>query len=139
MGTDAPRRNPPPPPNSSTSSDSWVGKRWGCLPSESHVPLKARPDPSAARRALHCEGHRRGNGGRTCQPSLCARNTYELYREHVSSHVRYQRSPVIAVLFCFFVFDAPSEEEQFNAVATRSMIRPRKTALLHTSIFGILS
>lgn len=109
-GTDAPPPHARPPPlNSLTSPGSGTcghtsrprrrTPEWANagVPSESHLSLKATPDLSAVCRGLHCEGHRQGNGGRTCQPGLCARNTYELYRKDVSSRVRYQRSPVTAV------------------------------------------
>lgn len=69
------------------------------VPSESHLSLKAIPDLSAVCRALHCEGHQQANGGRTCQLSHCALNTYELYWEHVSAHVHYSH---LTPVFCFF-------------------------------------
>lgn len=102
-----------------TSLESWVGK---CrVPSENHLSLKAKPDLRAVCRALHCEGQRRGNGGRTCQLSHCARNTYELYWEHVSSHVHYQRSPVTSVFFFkhFRWIVAHKLEEKLSVIQNR--------------------
>lgn len=90
----------------STSLNSWVGNvgvrgvLWGGAPSESHLSLKAIPNLGAVCRALYREGRRQGNGGRTCQLSHCARNTYwELYWETSALMSVNQQSPVTGVYF----------------------------------------